>query len=237
MNLKQQAAEYALNYVKSGMFLGLGTGSTTAYFIELLGESLAAGTLQNIQGVPTSSGTADKARVAGIPLTTLANIYQQRTPPLLDLAVDGADEVDPDLNMIKGLGRALLREKIVEIHAAKFIVIVDESKIVTRLGRRGPLPVEITPFEAETNVKWLNSLGCHAELWREADGSLVVTDNGNYLALCRFEDGIPNSHALALVLAERPGVVEHGLFLEMASKVIIAGSTGIRAIDAEQVSR
>jgi ribose 5-phosphate isomerase A len=237
MNLKQQAAEYALNDVKSGMFLGLGTGSTTAYFIELLGERLAAGTLRDIQGVPTSRGTVDRALAAGIPLTTLADIYQKRTPPLLDLAVDGADEVDPDLNLIKGLGRALLREKIVEIHTAKFIVIVEESKIVTRLGRRGPLPVEITPFEAETNVKWLNSLGCRAELWREADGSLVMTDNGNYLALCRFEDGIPNAHALALVLAERPGIVEHGLFLEMTSKVIVAGSTGIRTIEAEQVSR
>jgi len=237
MNLKQQAAEYALNFVKSGMFLGLGTGSTTAYFIELLAERLAAGKLQDIQGVPTSRGTADKALAAGIRLTTLADIYQQRTPPLLDLAVDGADEVDPDLNMIKGLGRALLREKIVEIHAAQFIVIVDESKIVSRLGTRGPLPVEITPFEAEANVKWLNSLGCHAKLWRETDGSLVVTDNGNYLALCRFEDGIPNAHALALVLAERPGVVEHGLFLEMASKLIVAGTTGIRAVEADQIPR
>jgi ribose 5-phosphate isomerase A len=237
MNLKQQAAEYALNFVKSGMFLGLGTGSTTAFFIDLLGERLAAGMLQDIQGVPTSEDTAKKALAVGIPLTTLTDLYEQRKPPLLDLAVDGADEVDPDLNVIKGLGRALLREKIVEIQAKQFIVVVDESKIVSRLGTRGPLPVEITPFEAAANVKWLNSLGCRAELWRETDGSLVVTDNGNYLALCRFEGGIPNAHALALVLAERPGVVEHGLFLEMASKVIVASGTGIRAIDASQISR
>jgi ribose 5-phosphate isomerase A len=236
MNLKQQAADYALNFVKSGMFLGLGTGSTTTYFIELLGERLAAGTLQDIQGVPTSRATAEKAVAAGIPLTTLAELSQRRTPPLLDLAVDGADEVDPDLNLIKGLGRALLREKIVEIHTARFIVIVDESKLVSRLGSRGPLPVEITPFEAIANVQWLNSLGCHAELWREADGSLVVTDNGNYLARCRFEEGIPSAHALALVLAERPGIVEHGLFLEMASEVIVAGASGIRTIQAERVS-
>jgi ribose 5-phosphate isomerase A len=237
MNLKQQAAEYALNFVKSGMFLGLGTGSTTSYFIELLGERLRAGTLQDIQGVPTSKDTVTKAMAAGIPLTTLANIYQHRTPPLLDLAVDGADEIDPDLNMIKGLGRALLREKIVEINAARFIIIVDESKIVPRLGTRCPLPVEITPFEADANVQWLNSLGCRAELWREEDGSLVVTDNGNYLALCRFEGGIPNAHALALVLAERPGVVEHGLFLEMVTKIIVASPTGIRAIEADRISR
>lgn len=233
MNLKQQAADYALNFVKNGMTVGLGTGSTTAYFIGRLGERLAAGTLQNIRGVPTSKDTAEKAQRAGIPLTTLAELYMQRTPPLLDLAVDGADEVDPDLNLIKGLGRALLREKIIEIHAGQFIVIVDESKIVSRLGTRGPVPVEITPFEADANVIWLNSLGCKAEIWREADGSLVVTDNGNYLALCRFEDGIPNAHALALVLAERPGIIEHGLFLEMASKVIVASPESIRTIDAK----
>ena len=237
MNLKQQAAEFALQYVKSGMFLGLGTGSTTAYFIQALGERLDAGTLQDVQAVPTSNGTVAKAKAAGIPLTTLADLYQQRKPPLLDLAVDGADEVDPDLNVIKGLGRALLREKIVEIQTEQFIVIVDESKIVPRLGTRGPLPVEITPFEAEAHVQWLSSLGCRAELWLEEDGSLVVTDNGNYLALLRFDGGIPNAHALALVLAERPGVVEHGLFLDMVSKVIVAGATGIRAIAADQISR
>lgn len=237
MNLKQQSAEFALNYVKSGMFVGLGTGSTTAYFIDMLGERLAAGTLQNIKAVPTSSGTAAKAKAAGILLTTLADVYQERKPPLLDIAVDGADEVDPDLNMIKGLGRALLREKIVEIHTEQFIVIVDESKIVPRLGTRGPLPVEITPFEAEATIIWLNSLGCHAELWREEDGSLVVTDNGNYLALCSFEGGIPNAHALALVLSERPGVVEHGLFLNMARRVIVAGADGIRTIEAGRVTR
>lgn len=237
MNLKQQAAEFALQYVKSGMFLGLGTGSTTAYFIQALGERLAAGRLQDVQAVPTSNGTVAKAKEAGIPLTTLADLYQQRKPPLLDLAVDGADEVDPDLNVIKGLGRALLREKIVEIQTEQFIVIVDESKIVPRLGTRGPLPVEITPFEAKAHVQWLSSLGCRAELWLEEDGSLVVTDNGNYLALLTFDGGIPNAHALALVLAERPGVVEHGLFLDMVSKVIVAGATGIRAIAADQISR
>ena len=237
MNLKQQAAEFALQYVKSGMFLGLGTGSTTAYFIQALGDRLAAGTLQDIQAVPTSIGTGAKAKAAGIPLTTLTDLYKQRKPPLLDLAVDGADEVDPDLNVIKGLGRALLREKIVEIQTEQFIVIVDESKIVPRLGTRGPLPVEITPFEAEAHVQWLSSLGCRAELWLEEDGSLVVTDNGNYLALLTFDGGIPNAHALALVLAERPGVVEHGLFLDMVSKVIVAGATGIRAIAADQISR
>jgi ribose 5-phosphate isomerase A len=140
--------------------------------------------------------------------------------------VDGADEVDPAFNLIKGLGRALLREKIVEIHARHFVVIVDESKIVSRLGR-GPLPVEIVQFEAPVNIRWLNSLGCRAELWLEKDGTPVVTDNGNFLVRCWFDGGIPDAYELARTLADRPGVVEHGLFLDMADDVVVAGSEGI----------
>ncbi|MGD9100719.1 MAG: ribose 5-phosphate isomerase A, partial [Anaerolineae bacterium] len=164
MNLKAQAARHALSYVRSGMVLGLGTGSTTAYFVELLGQKLQTGELRDIVGVPTSEDTVSLARAWDIPLTTLSE------HPRLDLAVDGADEVDPDLNLIKGLGHALLREKIVEMHAERFVVVVDESKLVSRLGR-GPLPVEIVTFEAATHVRWLNSLGCRAELWHEEDGS------------------------------------------------------------------
>jgi len=225
MNLKQQAASRALTYVRSGMVLGLGTGSTTAYFIEMLGERLKAGTLQDVVGVPTSEKTAAQAAGLGIPLTTLAD------HPHLDLAVDGADEVDRDLNLIKGLGRALLREKIVEIHADRFLVIVDESKVVPRLGTRGPLPVEIVPFQAEVHVRWLNALGCRAELWREEDGSLVVTDNGNHLVRCWFPDGIDDPYALARTLADRPGIVEHGLFLDMASAAIVASPEGTRILE------
>jgi ribose 5-phosphate isomerase A len=227
MNLKQQAAEYALSYVQSGMTLGLGTGSTTAYFIEALGECLRSAKLKDIQAVPTSNATVALATSLGIHLTTLSELSHQREKVVLDVAVDGADEVDPDLNLIKGLGRALLREKIVEIHARQFIIVVDESKIVPCLGSRGPLPVEITPFEYEVNIQWLRGLGCRAELWREEDGSPVVTDNGNYLVRCWFEAGISNPYALALVMDERPGIVEHGLFLEMASRVVVAGSNGI----------
>jgi ribose 5-phosphate isomerase A len=150
--------------------------------------------------------------------------------PHLDLAVDGADEVDPNLNLIKGLGRALLREKVVEIHADRFIVIVDESKLVPRLGSRGPLPVEIIPFEADVHLRWLNSLECRAELWREDDGAPVVTDNGLFLARCWFEGGIPDPYVLADQLSQRPGIVEHGLFLDMANLVIVAGEQGIRVI-------
>jgi ribose 5-phosphate isomerase A len=144
--------------------------------------------------------------------------------------VDGADEVDPDLNLIKGLGRALLREKIVACHAECFLVIVDVSKLVTRLGTQAPLPVEIVQFEAAAHVRWLNTLNCRAELWLEADGSPIVTDNGNYLARCWFADGIEDPCALARCLADRPGIVEHGLFLEMATAVIAATSVGTQIL-------
>ncbi len=226
MNLKRQAAQYALKFVKSGMALGLGTGSTTAYFIDSLGESLAGGELEDICCVPTSKATAERALELGIPLTTL------NEHPRLDLAVDGADEVDPALNLIKGLGRAALREKMVESQAERFIVVVDESKFVPRLGR-GPLPVEIVTFEAAHTVRWLNSLGCRAEQWFEADGAPVLTDDGNYLARCWFPHGIPNAYALNQALLERPGVVGHGLFLDLATHVIIAAPEGIRKMERE----
>jgi ribose 5-phosphate isomerase A len=225
MDLRRQAAQRALDYVQSGMVLGLGSGKTATHFVELLGGKLRSGALQEIQAVPTSETTAEQARELGIPLVTLAK------RPDLDLAVDGADEVDPNLDLIKGLGRALLREKIVEIHARTFIIIVDESKIVPRLGSRNPLPVEIVPFEATSSVNWLNSLGCRAELWREQGGSPVVTDNGNYLVRCWFENGINNPYKLARILADRPGIVEHGLFLGMTSRVVVAGIDGIRILE------
>lgn len=224
MNFKQQAASFALDFVRDGMILGLGSGSTNTYFIEMLGERVQNGELPHILGVPTSEKTAARARQLGIPLTTLfAN-------PEIDLAVDGADEVDPRLNLIKGLGRALLCEKIVESHARRFVVIADESKIVSRLGR-GPLPVEIVQFEAGAHVRWLNKLGCRAELWLEDDGSPIVTDNHNFLVRCWFEEGIPDPYALARRLAEQPGIVEHGLFLDMADQVVIAGVDGVRVME------
>ena len=227
MNLKKQAALQALKYVKNGMTIGLGSGSTTSLFIELLGESLQLGTLHDIQAVPTSEQTADLARTLNIPLTTLEKV------PQLDLAVDGADDVDPHLNLIKGLGRALLREKIVEIHAQRLIVIVDETKLVTRLGDRSPLPIEIVPFQSPATIRWLKTLGCRAKQWYENDGSPVITDNGNFLVRCWFANGISDPYALDRSLADRPGVVEHGLFLDMASIVIVAGSDGIKILERD----
>ncbi len=223
--MKQIAARRALALVEDGMTLGLGTGSTTAFFVQYLGEALQEGRLQDIRGVPTSERTAQHARDLGIPLVSLDDV------PYLDLAVDGADEVDPQLNLIKGLGKALLREKLVEVHARALWIIVDESKLVARLGDHVPLPVEIVPFAAGATVRWLNGLpGCRAELWRREDGDPWITDNGHYLARCWFDDGIPDPNALSQTLLAWPGVMEHGLFLNMAAGVIVASPAGVRVM-------
>lgn len=225
MNLKYAAAARALDYVTSGMRLGLGSGSTSSIFIDLLGEAIQAGRLKDICAVPTSDATARQAQKLGIPLISL------ESQPELDLAIDGADEVDPELNLIKGLGKALLREKIVEIHARRLLIIVDESKLVPRLGSHVPLPVEIVPFEAGAHIRWLNTLGCRAELWQDDKNQPWVTDNHNYLARCWFSQGIPDVNDLARRLESRPGIVEHGLFLGMAHQVIVAGQEGIKILE------
>jgi ribose 5-phosphate isomerase A len=163
VNLKQEAARQALQYVEDGMVLGLGSGSTSAIFVDLLGERLQSGGIKNITAVPTSEDTARQARSYNIPLARLIDCSGPSGLSVLDLAVDGADEVDPGLNLIKGLGRALLREKIVEIHARKFVVIV-MSRIVFRPAR--PAAVEIVPSKPG-RVNWLNTLGCRAGCgWR-----------------------------------------------------------------------
>jgi ribose 5-phosphate isomerase A len=227
--LKNLAASRALEFVQSGMILGLGTGSTVAYFTESLGRKLAGGELTGISVVPTSQKTAQHAESMGIPLVSLAS------HPILDLAVDGADEVDPRLNLIKGMGRALLREKIVASHAQVFIVVVDESKLVSRLGVKSPLPVEIVPFEAAVHVRWLNSLGFQAELWVDSHQKPVVTDNGNFLALCHFNrldpPGIEDPYQLATIIKNHVGIIDHGLFLDMATHVIVARTNEIQVLE------
>lgn len=228
LEYRSLAARRALEWVESGMTLGLGTGKTTHAFIDFLGEALAAGRLSKIRGVPTSKATAELAKRWKIPLVSLSEV------PNLDLAVDGADEVDPHLNLIKGLGRALLREKIIAVHARRFVVIADESKCVQRLGMNGPLPVEILPFEAHAHVSWLNAKIGRAELWLEQDGLPARTDNGNYLARLWFPHGIRYPRALARRLADRPGIVEHGLFLGMTDAVVIAGSDGVRVLETSR---
>ena len=228
MNLKLQAAIKVISYIEDNMVLGLGSGSTVNYFIEQLGKKLSSRQLNSIKGVPTSQTTARKALEHGIPLTSLS------LNPTLDLAIDGADEVDPNLNLIKGLGKALLREKIVAVNAKRFIIIVDESKLVKKLGEIKPLPVEIVKFEAEAHIRWLMTLGCRAELFLDSGGEPIETDNGNYLALCWFDNGIDNLEEIAIELQKRPGIVEHGLFLDMAELVIVASQTGVKILERKK---
>lgn len=230
-DMKARAAAFALQYVRSGMRLGLGSGSTSAIFVDLLAEKLRRGELGDIQAVATSQATAARAESKGIPLHSLTQLRQPGQALRLDLAVDGADEVDPHLNLVKGLGHALLREKIVELHAEQFIVIVDESKLAPRLCSRVPLPVDILRYEYEVHLDWLSSIADRAALYRLPDGNPVLTDDGNFMALCWFEQGLVNPHAIAERLSARAGIVEHGLFLNMASRVIVAGQGGVHTLE------
>lgn len=223
--LKRAAAARALESVREGMVLGLGTGSTIRYFLDLLGERVRAGEVKGVVGVPTSRRTAEIARGHGIRISRL------RSQPRLDLTVDGADEVDPRGDLIKGLGGALLREKIVAQASDRFIVIVDESKVVERLGTRSPLPVEVTRFGSSRHQAFVAALGAEVTLRRTADGSRYVTSNGNYILDARFPEGIDDPVALDGALRARAGIVEHGMFLGMATRALVAAPGGVRAIE------
>jgi ribose 5-phosphate isomerase A len=192
--------------------------------LELLGERLARGDLADVVAVPTSEDTATRCRALGIPLTTLDD------NPRLALVIDGADEIGPGLDLIKGLGGALLREKIVALAAKRFVVIADDSKRVRRLGTRAPLPVEVVPFGWTTHTEFFERLGAEPRLRRGPDGEPYRTDGGNYIVDCRFPKGIREPRALARALARRPGIVEDGLFLGMAQTAFVASSKGVRQI-------
>jgi len=221
------------DYVKSGMIVGLGTGSTAYYAVERVGEKLKSGELKDILAIPTSVRTKEQAESLGIPLVTLD------THSKLDVAIDGADEVDPDLNLVKGGGGALLREKMVEVCADKFIVIVDESKICDGLGPGFPVPVEITPFCHEHTMRTVANLPtcegkCEAVLRmgsssnNKIDGDeIAVTDNGNYIVDLHFKEPIKDAPKMASEIKNVVGVVDHGLFCGLTTAVIIAGSDGI----------
>ena len=223
--LKRAAAARALEGVRDGMVLGLGTGSTVRFFLDLLGERVRAGDLSAVVGVPTSRRTAEIARAQGIRVSRL------RAPTRLHLSVDGADEVDPGGNLIKGLGGALLREKIVAQASDRFVVIVDEGKVVERLGTRGPLPVEVTRFGSSRHLAFVAELGAEVAPRRAADGSRYVTSNGNYILDARFPEGIEDPAALDGSLRARAGIVEHGLFLGMTTQALIAAPGGVRSIE------
>ncbi len=214
------AAERGAGLVESGMVLGLGSGSTATLAVQAIGRRLREGSLRNVTGVPSSSAIAQVARESGVPLTTL----DER--PVLDLDLDGADEVDPNLNLIKGLGGALLWEKVVATASRRVVIFVDESKLVDRLGTKAPLPVEVIPFGWRTHIAFVESLGGKPELRMNPDGKPFVTDEGNYILHCRFE-GIANPIDLDARLLTRAGVVGTGLFLGITHQVIIGRAGGV----------
>jgi len=231
--LKKEVGYKAVDeYVKSGMVVGLGTGSTAYFAVERVGEKLKSGELKDIVCIPTSIRTKEQAESLDIPLVTLD------THSNLDVAIDGADEVDPDLNLVKGGGGALLREKMVEIMSKKFIVIVDESKLTDGLGPGFPIPVEITPFCHEHTMRQVGALpsceGCKPVLRMGSSSSnvndgdeIAVTDNGNYIVDLHFEEAIKDARKMATDIKNICGVVDHGLFCDMSTVVIIAGSDGV----------
>ena len=220
---KQQAADLALEAVRSGMLVGLGSGSTAILAVRRLGEWLRAGQLHDILGVPTSLQVEQEAGRAGIPLTTL----EQGTR--LDLTIDGADEVDPAFNLFKGGGGALLREKIVAQASRREIIVVDERKLVPALGAHFPVPVEVLPFGWGAQAAYLSSLGAIPSLRRNPDGSPYLTDQHNYILDCAFGP-IPDPAGLARLLESRAGLLGHGLFIGLASEVIVAGPSGCRRL-------
>ncbi len=218
--LKKTAAAAAVDAIQSGMVVGLGTGSTAALMIDELGERLRSGLLSNIVGIPTSEKTARQARSLDIPLTTLAD------HPKIDLTIDGADEIDPQLDLIKGLGGSLLREKIVAASSSRLIIIADQSKIVGHLGSQAPLPVEIIPFAERPVTDFLRSLGSRPVVRKIAE-EIFITDEGNIILDCYFEE-IVDPYQLSEVVIAQPGVVEHGFFLNMVTEAIVATETGIK---------
>lgn len=220
MNLKQLAGEYAADYVKDGMKVGLGTGSTVYWAIQKLGERVKEGL--SFQAVPTSKETEALAQQLNIPLISLNDVQS------LDLTIDGADEIDSNLQLIKGGGGALLREKIVASSSNKLIIIADESKVVTRLGTF-PLPVEIIPFSWKQTENKIQALGCQTTL-RLKNNEAFITDNNNMIIDCVFPHNITNPANLHTQLKMITGVVETGLFVNMTSKAIIGTKNGIKEL-------
>lgn len=218
--LKQQAGEYAAGLVESGMVIGLGTGSTAIFATRRIAQGLGSGGLRDIVAVPTSLATEAAAIELGIPLTTLAE------RPRVDITIDGADEVDPAFNLIKGGGGAHLREKIVAQATERLVIVVDESKLSEQLGLNWPVPVEVIPFNWESQAEYLRGLG-GAPALRLAGGGAFQTDQGNIILDCDFGP-IADAVGLDARLNARAGIVEHGLFIGMARDVVVAGAGGVR---------
>lgn len=219
---KRAAASAAVErYVESGMTIGLGTGSTAFWVARRIGELLSSGGLRDVRGIPTSQRMADQARQEGIPLVSLSEARPEIT-------LDGTDEVSADLNLIKGLGGALLREKIVAAAGDGLIVVADGSKLVDTLGR-GPLPVEVEPFGWETTVEALSDLSCEPTL-RMAETEPFVTDGGHYTVDCDFPS-IPDPAQLETGIKHIPGALETGLFVGLCRAAVIANENGTKIIE------
>jgi len=218
---KQQAAERAVGFVESGMVVGLGAGSTAAIAVRRIADLMRQGRLRDIVGIPCSREVGEAARQLGIPLTTLQDCA------VIDLTIDGADEVDPDLNLIKGGGGCLLHEKIVAQASRREIIIVDASKPSPRLGTKWSLPVEVIPFGWGSQRRFLEALGAQVTLRQTAGGRTFKTDEGNLILDAAFGP-IEDPVALASQLDVRTGIVEHGLFLDMVSDLFVAGETSVQ---------
>jgi ribose 5-phosphate isomerase A len=224
---KQQAGERAVEFVQSGMVVGLGTGSTAIFATRRIGRLLKDGQLKNILGFATSKAVWEEARRLGIPMMS------EEMTNSLDLTIDGADEVDPDLNLIKGRGGALLREKIAAQASRRVIIVADDSKLSPKLGTLHAVPVEVISFGWRSQLRYLESLGARVEARYNTDGSLFATDSGNMILDCNFGP-IANPAELAAKLSARAGIAEHGLFLGLATDLIVAGKNGIRHLERKR---
>lgn len=218
---KEEAARRAVQFVHSGMRVGLGTGSTAVFATRLIAELLRKGELRDIVAFATSRATAEEAVRLGIPM------LPEDLPEDLDVTIDGADEVDPEMNLIKGGGGALLREKIVAQVSEREIIVVDESKPSPCLGTHWPVPVEVIPFGWLAQARYLESLGARYTIRRNHDGTRFITDSGNMILDCHFGP-IAEVRQLAAALNSRAGIVEHGLFIGLATDLIVAGAGGVQ---------
>lgn len=221
ITLKQQAAEFAVQFIESGMVVGLGTGSTAIFATRKIGLLLQKGDLTDIIAIPTSLKTEEEAKRLNIPLTTL------NEHPEIDITIDGADEVAPRFNVIKGGGGALLREKIVAQATKRLIIVVDDSKLSDQLGTNWAVPIEVIPFGWHSQSAYLESLGSDVVLRMTDDETPYHTDQGNLILDCNFGK-IEDPADLAQQIINRAGIVEHGLFIDLTHDVVIAGGGGIR---------
>lgn len=229
--LKKQAAQAAVSYITSNSIIGLGTGSTAAFAVRLIAAKLRSGELTKVIGIPSSKATEEQAIAEGVPLWNFEQLVNSPANGRIDITIDGADEVDPQLNLIKGGGGALLREKVLAQASAINIIIVDEGKLSPCLGTRWAVPVEVVPFAAPAEKHFLESLGAKV-LLRHKAAKISQTDQGNYILDADFGE-IDDPAALAGKLNERAGIAEHGLFIGTTKRVIVAGEDGIRTMERQ----